>query len=225
MAKVIIETKDRRVAYKDAQGMLVTPYSKGENGWVLEDETYDIFAIVGDTLSITQDEESTDETPHEFSDENLEENTSLGNLNFTAECTDYQDAVLKKVYGFTEKNGILLAPSEYKDRYVLIQILFDPELGQNNVVLPFVKLNGRPAFESMRSGTARGNISGIAKTRDVLTVADATDMPKTYAKSDVDKCPMAFIPSGHALMVSSGGKMTYVKPEDGSQADATLSDS
>lgn len=220
MATVIIKTKDTRTSYKDANGMLVTLYERGENGWELEENTYDIFSIVGDTLSITQDEESTDETPHEFSDENLEENTTLGNTNFAADCTDYQDIVLKKIYGYTESNGVLIAPSEYKDRYALIQILFNHDLGQKDIVLPFVKLNARPTLEGMRTGTATGSITGIAKSRDLVTFS-GSQVPSTYQASAIQSGPMCFVTEGKGVMVASGAGMTYVNPEDGSQSNAT----
>lgn len=221
MATALIKTKDTRVSYRDAQGMLVTLYQRGQNGWVLEEDTYDIFAIVGDTLSITEDEESVDETPHEFSDENLEENTTKGNLNFSADCTDYQDSVLKKIYGYTESNGVLIAPSEYKDRYALIQILFNHDLGQRDIVLPFVKLNARPTLGSMRTGTATGTITGIAKTRECVTFEGAT-APSTYTGASVEEGPMMFVPEGSGVMVASGSGMTYVNPTDASQSSATL---
>lgn len=221
MATALIKTKDTRESYKDAQGMLVTLYQRGENGWELEEDTYDIFAIVGDTLSITEDEESTDETPHEFSDENLEENTTKGNINFAADCTDYQDNVLKKIYGYTDSNGVLIAPSEYVDRYALIQILFNHDLGQKDIVLPFVKLNARPTLEGMRTGTATGSITGIAKSRDLVTFSGET-APSTYTAASVQNGPMAFVPEGKGIMVASGSGMTYVDPTDGSQSTATL---
>lgn len=221
MATALISTKDTRVAYEKATGMFMTFYKfMTDIGYQLEEETYDIFAIVGDTLSITQDEESTEEVPHEFSDENLEENTTLGDINFTADCTDYQDSMLKQIYGYKDINGSLVAPNSYKDRYAMIRITFDHSSGQKDVVLPFVKLNSRPVLEGMRTGTATGQITGIAKSRNiVITVGEA---PTTVQSANIENTPLVFLKEGDSVSVLSGVNYVSVNITDGTQTSATV---
>lgn len=205
MATALVKTKDNRVAYEKATGMFMTFYTFGENGWELEKTTYDIFAIVGDTLSINQDDESTEEVPHEFSDENLEENTTLGKLNFSADCTDYQNNILQKVYGYEEVGGALVAPNTYKDRYARILITFDHENGQKDIILPFVKLSAKPVLEGMRSGTATGSITGVAMSRYTYFPKEDEGTPSfANASTKSVNTPLAFVSDSTKVYVASG---------------------
>jgi hypothetical protein len=95
------------------------------------------------------------------------------------------------------------------------------DLGQKDIILPFVKLNARPTLEGMRTGTATGTITGIAKTRECVTFEGAT-APSTYTAASVEEGPMMFVPDGSGVMVASGSGMTYVNPTDASQSSATL---
>lgn len=80
-----LNTGQRR--FQDAKGMYVTPY---DDGGLLGETTFDIHDIVGDTLSITQDDADRTEIPWEFGDDVLDENIKAGKKNFACQCLDFR---------------------------------------------------------------------------------------------------------------------------------------
>lgn len=146
-----VDTKYRR--FQDAKAMFVTRYDDDGN---LERETYDIHDIVGDTVSLTQDDAERTEIPWEFGDDPLDENTSLGKKTFTCQCLDFQNVIMRTLFGCEIINGSVVFPSEYKDLYVMIRIVFDDV----DFVLPYVKMDAKPVLENLRSDIARGELTG-----------------------------------------------------------------
>lgn len=141
------------------------------------DTTYDLVNIVGDTTSSEQDENDVNELPHEFSNEPLYENINLGKKNFVTECIDFQNTVLKELFGWeTDEAGNALAPTTYKDLYCKIEMGFNST--EDIVVLPKVKLNSRAVLASMKTDASRGNITGTCYSAYVTagTLKGWTDM-------------------------------------------------
>lgn len=139
--------------------------------------TYDLVNIVGDTTSSEQDENEVNELPHEFSNEPLYENINLGKKNFTTECIDFQNDVLKNLFGWeTDEAGNSFAPLTYKDLYCKIEMGFNST--EDIIVLPKVKLNSRAVITSMKTDAARGNITGTCYSAYVKagTMEKETDM-------------------------------------------------
>lgn len=139
--------------------------------------TYDLVNIVGDTTSSEQDENEVNELAHEFSNEPLYENINLGKKNFTTECIDFQNDVLKNLFGWkTDEEGNSFAPLTYKDLYCKVEMGFNST--DDIIVLPKVKLNSRAVIASMKTDAARGNITGTCYSAYVTagTMNDETDM-------------------------------------------------
>lgn len=139
--------------------------------------TYDLVNIVGDTTSSEQDENDVNELPHEFSNEPLYENINLGKKNFATECIDFQNDVLKELFGWeTDEAGNAFAPITYKDLYCKIEMGFNST--EDILVLPKVKLNSRAVIASMKTDAARGNITGTCYSAYVTagTTTKETDM-------------------------------------------------
>lgn len=127
----------------------------------LGETTYDLINIVGDTTSIEPDENEVNEIPHEFSGTPVYENVTLGKKNFSTECTDLQNPVLKELFGWTvDDAGNAYAPAAYADLYCKIEIGFNST--DDVVILPKVKMNSRPIIASMKTDVARANITGTA---------------------------------------------------------------
>lgn len=121
--------------------------------------TYDLVNIVGDTTSLEQAENEVNALEHEFSNEPLYENITLGEKTFTTECIDFQDTVLKELFGWeADDAGNQFAPTVYKDLYVTIEMGFNST--NDVIVLPKVKLNSRAVIASMKTDASRGNITG-----------------------------------------------------------------
>lgn len=147
--------------------------------------TYDLVNIVGDTTSIEQAENEVNEIEHEFSSEPLYENVTLGAKTFTCECIDFQNDVLKELFGWqTDDAGNAFAPVTYKDLYCKIELHFNST--EDIVVLPKVKLNSRAVVASMKTDVSRGNITGTAYSAYVKagTMTAETDMA-VIAKANI----------------------------------------
>lgn len=155
MANPTVLDAGRRV-FANLKYLYFTPWT-GE--LTLGSTTYDLVNIVGDTTSVEQAENEVNELPHEFSSENLYENVTLGKKTFTTECIDFQNDVLKQLFGWeVGGGGDAFAPITYKDLYCKIEMGFNST--DDVIVLPKVKLNSRAVIASMKTDASRGNISG-----------------------------------------------------------------
>lgn len=163
----------RRV-FSNLKYIYFTPWTD-EN--TLGSTTYDLVNIVGDTTSSEQDENEVNEIAHEFSSEPLYENVNLGKKNFSTECIDFQNDVLKELFGWTtDEAGNAMAPITYKPLYCKIEIAFNST--EDIIVLPKVKLNSRAVIASMKTDAAKGNITGTCYSAFVKagTLEAETDM-------------------------------------------------
>lgn len=125
--------------------------------------TYDLVNIVADSTNVEQAENEVNALDHEFSNEPLYENVNLGDKTFTTECIDFQDTVLKELFGWsTDEAGNSYAPSVYKDLYCQIEMGFNST--EDRILLPKVKLNSRAVIASMKTDASRGNITGTCYT-------------------------------------------------------------
>ena len=179
MAKVTKVLDSGRTIFTNLKYMYVTPWAKKEDGsYELGSDIYDLVNIVGDSTSLEQAENEVNEIEHEFSSEPLYEAVTLGTKSFTTECVDYQNDVLKTLFGWKEVDGILAAPSDYEELYCAIELGFNST--DKVVVLPKVKMNSRAVLASMKTDVSRGNITGTAYSAWVKTSAGSgalkTDM-------------------------------------------------
>lgn len=172
----------RRV-FTNLSAIHFTPWT---NESTLGDTTYDLVNIVGDSTNIEQAENEVNEIEHEFSSEPLYENVTLGSKTFTCECIDFQNDVLKELFGWvTDEAGNAFAPSTYKDLFCKIEIHFNST--EDILVLPKVKLNSRAVVASMKTDVSRGNITGTCYSAYVKagTMTAETDMA-IIAKANIE---------------------------------------
>lgn len=163
----------RRV-FSNLKALLFTPWTDDAT---LGETTYDIVNIVGDTTSCEQDDNDVNELAHEFSNEPLLENINLGKKQFSTECIDFRNDVLKALFGYTtDETGSALAPNTYKELYCKVEMQFNST--DDIVVLPKVKLNSKAAIASMKTDAARATITGTCYTAYVTagTLKGWTDM-------------------------------------------------
>jgi hypothetical protein len=176
-----VELKERRV-FSNLKYINFTPW---ESESKLGKDEFDLVDIVGDTTTSEQDENEVNEIPHEFSNTPLYENINLGKKNFSTECVDFQNPVLKTLFGWeTDEAGNAFAPVAYKDLYCKIEMGFNST--DDIIVLPKVKLNSRAVIASMKTDAARGNITGTCYSAYVTagTLTKMTDMA-VIAKANV----------------------------------------
>lgn len=172
MATTVIDA-GRRV-FANLKYLYFTPWTDEST---LGETTYDLVNIVGDTTTVEQAENDINSLEHEFSNEPLYENITLGEKSFTTECIDFQNTVLKELFGWkTDETGSALAPTTYKDLYCKIEMGFNST--EDVLVLPKVKLNSRAVIASMKTDASRGNITGTCYSAYVTagTLKDWTDM-------------------------------------------------
>lgn len=180
MAITKIDTNQLRLS--KPTGIVFFPYVR--NG-VLRGDGFDIHDIVGDTYSGTQDDPDETEIPHEFSDSPLDLSVTLGTETITMQCLDFQDDILKELYGWdtTTASGFAVAPAQYKDLNCLVILQFGTQ--GVNVVMPNVKMNSKSLLENLRSDIARGELGGTLLSASVTLDDNATpvDTPKMFVKN------------------------------------------
>lgn len=178
--------KNVEARYSDPTGVIFVPWTDGDT---IGTTGYDVFSIVGDTFSVTQDDPDTTEIPHEFSDTPLDENTSMGTATLTMQCLDFDDDLLVQLFGCTKTTigtgdtakDVISFPAEYKDLYCLVQLEFADKV----VVFPKVKMNSKAVFENLRSDIARGELSGTLYNTDVKLGSAIVDTPRLHVPAGV----------------------------------------
>lgn len=180
------QIKNVEARYSDPTGIIFVPWTDGDH---IGTDGYDVFSIVGDTFSVTQDDPDTTEIQHEFSDNPLDENTTLGTATLTMQCLDFDDDLLVELFGCTKTNVgteqapkyVVSFPSEYRDLYCLVQLEFADKV----VVFPKVKMNSKAVFENLRSDIARGELSGTLYNTDVKIGNVIVDTPRLHIPAGV----------------------------------------
>lgn len=172
MATTVIDS-GRRV-FTNLKALEFTPWTDDST---LGETTYDLVNIVGDTTTNEQGDNEVTSIAHEFKSEPLYENVQLGQRSFSTECIDFQNDVLKAMYGWdTAEDGTAYAPTAYKDLYCQIVMKFNST--DAIVLLPKVKMNSKVALASMNTDVSRGTISGTCYSAFVKsgTKVGETDM-------------------------------------------------
>lgn len=148
--------------------VLFTPWA--DDTLDLTGDRYDLQNLVGDTVSITQDDNETNEVPCETRDEPLYEAITLGKYQVTMESGDINPELLHVCMGFAmkEDKSIAYAPSSYKKVYAHLEVV----MADGSFIIPRVLLSPNMAIETLKTGIARGVIAGSAYSVDVQT--DAT---------------------------------------------------
>lgn len=186
MAITKIDTNQLRLS--KPTGIVFFPYVR--NG-VLRGDGFDIHDIVGDTYSGTQDDPDETEIPHEFSDSPLDLSVTLGTETITMQCLDFQDDILKELYGWdtTTASGFAVAPAQYKDLNCLVILQFGTQ--GVNVVMPNVKMNSKSLLENLRSDIARGELGGTLLSASVTLDDNSTPV----------ETPKMFVKNGHSITI------------------------
>lgn len=156
MANTVIDA-GRRV-FANLKALIFTPWTDEST---IGEASYDLVNIVGDTTSVEQADNNVNSIEHEFSNEPLYENVTLGNKTFTCECIDFQNPVLKNLMGWeVTEGGDAFAPITYKDLYCKVEMQFNST--DAVIVLPKVKMNSKAVLGTMKTDASRGTITGTA---------------------------------------------------------------
>lgn len=176
----IKKTDENRIVLSNADYLHVTPYINED---AIGTDTYDIVNIVGDTLSFTPDDNTVNAKEWEFGDTPLFENITLGKIQFAATCIDFQNDVLKSMFGWKEVGGALVAPNAYKDLYAVVEVGFKNE--EVKLVVPKLKLNSKAVISTLKTGTGEGMLAGTAYNAELGIGEDTAETPMAFLSSDV----------------------------------------
>lgn len=169
---------DGRVVLSNAAYFHVTPYTSED---VIGTQTYDIVNIVADTLSFTPDDNTVNAKEWEFGDTPLFENITLGKIQFAATCIDFQNDVLKTMFGWKALGADgLVAPNSYSDLYAVVEVGFKNE--DTVVVVPKLKLNSKAIISTLKTGTGEGNLAGTAYNATLGIGSDRAETPMAFIK-------------------------------------------
>lgn len=167
------ETAFTPIILSGVKKVLFTPWTDSQNGSQdvldLTGTRYDLQNLVGDTVSITQDDNETNEIPCETRDEPLYEAITLGKYQVSMESGDINPELLAACMGFAKNTAgtIAYAPASYKKVYAHIEI----QMSEMSFIVPRVLLSPNMNIETLKTGIARGTIAGSAYSVDVQTVA------------------------------------------------------
>lgn len=180
MSVLELDTNSMRV-FKQLKHLYVTPYiNEATVGFI----TYDIRAIVADSVDITQDDHTINSKDSEFTNDPIFENVQIGKFQFSATCVDFQNEIIKQIFQFDEQNSILFARNRNKDSWCIIELKFGDETP--SIVIPKLKLNNKLAIGTFKTGSAEGMIQGTAREQS-FTVWNGDDT--TYGTSSLFFCP------------------------------------
>ena len=196
----VIKTLDEgRIVLSNASYLHITPWVDEDT---VGDQSYNIINIVGDTLSFTPDDNTINAKEWEFGDAPLFENVNLGKVQFAATCIDFQNDALKALFGWKAigSNGSMVAPNQYKDLFVTIEVGFANE--DVVVVVPKLKMNSKAIISTLKTGTGEGYLAGTAYA-EALTVGvnDPEDTPMAFLTASKDT---AYTIKAKAFTVGAG---------------------
>ena len=215
----LIETKTGRKFLRKAESMVLVPYvyddTDGVEDYVLGSEVYDISAVIGDSMVLEQKDGDVDEKFNEFVQSPLVRNVTAGAYDFTAQCLDLQDKVLRALFGaYTASgtngvvNGVAALPDDYQLQYAMIRIRFH-DTNLSDVILPKVQMNSKLLLQQMKTRGSQGNVSGTALSQRVAVIdRDAlSPMALQFGSGAVGETtfvpvtPVLFVPRGYTPMV------------------------
>lgn len=201
-----------RIVFSNAKHLFFIPYVSEDQ---VGSDIYDLVNIVGDTLSVTPDDNTINSKDSEFKDEPLFENVVLGKVQFAGTCIDFQNPVMEKIFGWNVAGGIAAMPTSYKDKYAAIIINFGE--GIPEVVLPKVKMNSKAVISTLKTGSGEGNLAGTAyaailKAGDVQVKTSFCFVPTSVA--DYEILSNTFTDVTTVSMVTATGTTTFTGKVD-----------
>lgn len=221
----LITTNDNRIVLKKAESMMVIPYvyNSTVGDYVLGGDVYDISAVIGDSITIEQDDGNTTTKENEFIASPLIECVSGAKYNFTAQCIDLQNSVLRSCFNAMTVNNVDGAAAFNDDHtllYAAIRIRFK-ENNKPDVVLPKVQMNSKLFINQLKTRLSQGNLAGTAKAVNFAvsnaagTSALQFNVPVTSGTTYTPYTPVSFVPQANTPLFfhhkGSGSTDVYSK--------------
>lgn len=195
-----------RIVFSNASHLYMTPYTSEDT---IGSTTYDIRAIVADSINIEQDDNNVNTKDWEFGNTPLFENITLGNFQFSATCIDFQNDILTELFGCSKDGDVIMFPSQYEDLFVAVRITFKD--ATKDIIIPKLKMNSKAVIGTLKTGSAEGTLAGTAYATPVVSSSSATAAYET---------PMVFAPK---TAVPSTGTSAWQIASAGGAVIASLS--
>lgn len=157
----IITTNDGRIILKKAKSLMVAPYVMSGTYHSFRD-IYDLSAIIGDTITIEQEDGETVTKNNEFVNAPLIECVSGKKYKFSAQCVDFQNPILEALFStMADSRGNVVFLEETKPIHAVIRIEFEDE-SLPVVILPKVQLNTKILIGQLKTKASQCTIEGVA---------------------------------------------------------------
>ena len=221
----LITTNNGRIVLKKAESMMVVPYvyNSTVGDYILGSDVYDLSAIIGDSITIEQDDGDKTTKENEFVASPLIECVSGAKYGFTAQCIDLQNAVLKSCFNaMTSANntGAVAFNDDFTLLYAAIRIRFK-DTDKPDVVLPKVQMNSKLFINQLKTRLSQGNLAGTAKAVNFAvsnaagTSALQFNVPVTSGTTYTPYTPVSFVPQANTPLFfhhkGSGSTDVYSK--------------
>ena len=184
----------------------------------LTGDRYDLQNLVGDTVTISQDDNETNEVPCETRDEPLYEAVTLGKYQVSMESGDINPELLHACMGYAMNAAktIAYAPASYTKKYAHIEV----QLEGGSFIVPRIQLGPKVNIETLKTGIARGTIAGTAYSVDIATTAGKKIMaPFVFVKSGATLGTISALGQGAGTYEDTGSSI-HVDPTSLSFAKA-----
>lgn len=203
----LIQTNNNRITYRKAEHLEMIPYVYDGNydDYVLGSVVYDLSAIIGDTITLSQDSNDISTKENEFTGAPIVKNVTAGNFNFSAKIIDFQSNVMKLIFGaMTASDGAVAMPSDFETIFALVHVRFKNS-DTPDIVIPKLAINSKFMIEQLRSNVAQGTIEGTAMNMRIASFVGTTLSQFVNAGetsvTNMPITPMVFVPRTNGIAV------------------------
>lgn len=135
-----------------------TPWNSSDTGLDASGKL-ELTNVIADTVAITQDDNDTASIDCETRDEPIIETITLGKYQVTMDSADINYDLLEKCMGYTKSGtSYVYAPTSYTAKYACIEV----EMATDKFVLPRVLVASKLDASSLKTGVAKGTVTGSA---------------------------------------------------------------
>lgn len=151
-----------KVILTNVKYLKIIPYTD-ESGSTLGTKSFTFDTLLADSVSLQNDDPTTNQRDSETKDEPAIQNTVIGSYQFAATSLDIQDKILEAIAGWTigeTDTDVAYAPVSYSPLYCMAIIAFTST--PKCMVLPKLKLNTKLVIASLKTSSGECQIQGTA---------------------------------------------------------------
>lgn len=218
----IVHTQTGKKILRKAKSLWVLPYRYDSTvgDYVLGQTVYDLSAIIGDSITLEQQDGDTQTKNNEFTNTPLVKNVTSGEWRVTAQCLDLQNKVMKALFAaYTNDNGAAAMRKDYETLYAYIRVRFN-DTSVPDVIMPKVLMNSKLLLQQMRSRGSQGNLGGTAMATlcaIILTTASSGNPGTLLPLSDTINGTTIYEVDSPVLFVPQASKTLILNRRDDEQ--------